>query len=311
MDQAGTLRKLAADGPEGLQGERELPLAEPGRPRSRPPRVIAVSSGKGGVGKTNVVANVACALARLGRRVLILDADLGLANLDVLLGLAPRFTLAHVIAGEKTIEEILVPGPAGVEILPAASGVQELAELQEPQRLALLRELDRLDGGRYDLLLIDTAAGISSNVLTFSAAAQEILVVASPEPTSITDAYALMKVLAAKHRERHFRLLVNSAADPREGKEVYRKLSLAVDRFLHVSLDYAGYVLHDEYVPQAVRQQRLVVELYPYARASRCFLALARQVADRPAPSAPKGGLQIFWRQLATQAAEAPGGRGT
>jgi flagellar biosynthesis protein FlhG len=281
MDQAMTLR--------------HAPCVETER-HSRGVPVIAVTSGKGGVGKTNVVANLAVALARIGKRVLVLDADLGLGNLDVLLGLVPRFTLEHVLAGEKRLSDIALQGPGGIRILPASSGVQDLTHLTPPQQILLQQELDHL-AASIDLLLIDTGAGISSNVLFFASAAHEILVVASPEPTSITDAYALMKVLSHRYDETHFRLLVNMARNQREGLEVFRKIGLVADRFLNISIDYVGFIPDDDYVPLSVCRQRPVIDLYPQAPASLEFQRLAGLVERWPATRVPKGGVQFLWQR--------------
>lgn len=281
MDQAMTLRQMTCIGP-------------PGSPRGVP--VIAVTSGKGGVGKTNVVVNLAVSLARLGKRVLVLDADLGLGNLDVLLGLVPRFTLEHVLSGEKRLSEITVTGPEGIRILPASSGVQDLTHLTPSQQLLLQQELDHL-ADSIDLLLIDTGAGISSNVLFFASAAHEILVIASPEPTSITDAYAVMKVLSSRYDETHFRLLVNMAKNQREGLEVFRKIGLVADRFLNISIDYVGFIPEDDYVPLSVCRQRPVVDLYPQSPASQEFQRLAGLVSQWSVAREPKGGVQFLWQR--------------
>lgn len=260
-------------------------------------RVIAVSSGKGGVGKTNSVVNLAVAFAEMGERVLLLDADLGLGNLDVLLGLAPKYNLGHLLRGEKTIGEVMVKGPSGIMILPASSGVTELTDLSAEERLSLASHLENM-ASEFDMMIIDTGAGISSNVLFFNIAAHEIVVVVTPEPTSITDAYALMKVLLRKHGERSFKLLVNQAKSMKEGVEVYRKISLAAERFLNVSVDYIGCVLHDENVPRAVIRQQAVMEIYPDTRASVCYREIAREIRDQPSRAGLKGGMQFFWRQL-------------
>ena len=214
-------------------------------------RTIAVTSGKGGVGKTNIVANLAFAFRKLGKQVMILDADLGLSNIDVLLDLAPKFNIQHVLSGEKGIADIITETENGVKILPASSGIQELTHLDEFQRLRLLEEFDSYGSG-IDVLLIDTAAGISSNVGFFCATAQEIMVITSPEPTAITDAYALMKVLYTRYQEKKFRLLVNSVRSEEEGLQVFRKLALVAEKFLNISLDYVGHLPHDTSVPKAV-----------------------------------------------------------
>lgn len=296
MDQARTLRKWA----EGSSGA------------PRQPRVIAVTSGKGGVGKTNVVANLAVAFSQLGQRVLILDADLALGNVDVLFGIVPPYTLEHVLLGEKSISEIMVQGPAGIRILPTSSGTEEMTQLTAEQKLILLSELDRLEE-EVDIFLIDTAAGISSNVIYFNTVAQEIVVVATPEPTSITDAYAVMKVLSRQHNEKRFNLLVNMVRGAQEGKEIFKKLSRVADQFLGVAVDYVGAIPYDDYLRMAVCEQKTVVERYPSARSSLRFAELAREILQRPVSPIPKGNVQFLWKSFLFQNAErprAPSGRG-
>ena len=259
-------------------------------------RAIAVASGKGGVGKTNVVANLALALQRRGQRVIVVDADLGLANLDTLLGLHPRATLRHVVHGERGIRDVLVEGPAGVQIVPAASGYEEMTQLTRDQQLVLLDQIDSLDGA-FDVLLLDTGAGISSNVLFFATAAQETLVVTTPDPTALTDAYALIKVLATRYAEQEFGVVVNMARGEAEARRTFNHLSRVAAHFLHVGLQLTGWVPHDPEVGEAVRRQRTVLELAPSAPASRAFEALAAEVASAPRRG-PKGGLQFFFRSL-------------
>jgi flagellar biosynthesis protein FlhG len=246
-----------------------------------PTRIITISSGKGGVGKTNIVANLGFALCRFGKRVLILDADLGLGNLDVLLGLTPEYNLSHVIKGEKTLNEVVVPGPGRLQILPAASGIQEMTALTLEERYQIFSQLNEFMRD-FDIMLIDTAAGISSNVLYFNINADEVLVVAAPEPTSITDAYALMKVLSVKYGSDHFKLVVNSVASEQEADEVYRQISLVADRFLNIKIEFYGGIALDENVKKGVRQQKVVSELAPLSKASRNFATLARKIANTP-----------------------------
>jgi flagellar biosynthesis protein FlhG len=260
-------------------------------------RVIAITSGKGGVGKTSIVGNLGYAFAKTGKKVLILDADLGLGNLDVLLGLAPKFNLSHVILGEKSIEEILIEGPGKMKILPASSGIQELTSLTKDQKVQILKQLDSLIGS-VDVLLIDSAAGISSNVMDFNATAQEIVVVVSPEPTSITDAYALMKVLSLKYSGKACKLMVNMVRRPEEGREVFRQLQLVTDRFLDISIEYLGYVMFDEKVIRGVKSQRIVSEIYPNSEASRCFKDISRKVSNMSPLNIPKGNSHLFWNHL-------------
>lgn len=264
------------------------------------PLVLAVTSGKGGVGKTNVVANLAVALSRMGKRVLIFDSDMGLGNVDLLLGLLPKYTLDHVLSGQKTLAEIMVHGPCGIRTLLSSSGVESLTAISPEQKLILLSELDRLQG-QVDVLLIDTASGISSNVLYFSAAAQEIMVVASPEPASLNDAYAVMKVLSQRYGEKRFHLLVNQVRGEGEAQKVFRKLTRAADRFLDIVIDYAGYIPADDYLRMAVMEQRAVVEVFPLSRASRGFIRVAHRILQWPAAEGLKGNLHFFSRRLLMQ----------
>jgi flagellar biosynthesis protein FlhG len=280
MDQTATVRQAVA-------------VKAPGRIV----RVVAVTSGKGGVGKTNVTANLAVALAHLGRRVMVLDADLGLGNLDVLLGLTPSFSLADVLSGQRRLREVLVPGPGGITVLPAGSGFQNLTALSDHQIRELQSEMDELQE-ETDILLIDTGAGIGRNVTSFATMAQDIIVVAAPEPTSLTDAYALMKVLSTQYGERRFRLLVSMTRTPTDGQDVYRKLSLVAERFLHISINFLGSIPFDPRLAEAVCQQRPLVELYPQSKAAQAFLGLAHDLAEWPLPESPKGGLQFFWQSL-------------
>jgi flagellar biosynthesis protein FlhG len=250
-----------------------------GQKKRKNVRTIAIASGKGGVGKTNVVANLAIALRRLGKNVMVLDADLGLSNIDVLLQLAPKYNIQHVLSGEMTLKDIVVEGPLGIKILPAGSGIQELTSLDEFQRLKLLEEFDAYDGA-LDFLLIDTAAGISENVAFFCIAAQDIVVITTPEPTAITDAYALIKVLFTRYQEKEFRILVNLTRSSEEGFEVFRRLSIAAEKFLNISLDYLGHIPLDEYMQKAVRSQRALLEIYPNSIASRQFAEIGLKFSD-------------------------------
>ncbi|MBI2939774.1 MAG: MinD/ParA family protein [Chloroflexi bacterium] len=249
--------------------------------RARQTRVIAVSSGKGGVGKTNVVVNLAVALGQAGRRVLLFDADLGLANVDVVMGIAPRYHLGHVISGEKRLDEIVVDGPANVRVVPGGSGVLQLANLSAQRRQEVIAALERLDG-TADYLLIDTAAGVSEAVLSFVATADDALIVTTPEPTAITDAYALIKVTAqTAQRLPSFRLIVNQVRDQSEAEEVARKIIAVAQQFLGVTVRPEGYLPIDPAISRAVRRQVPIVLAYPNAPAALRLVNLSRRL-DRP-----------------------------
>lgn len=266
--------------------EHKSSIGEPSRRNERQspqafPKIISITSGKGGVGKTNIVANLGFTLSRFGKKVLIFDADLGLGNLDVLLGLTPQYNLSHVIRGEKRLSDIVIAGPGGMKILPAASGIQDLTALTATERHLVFSQLEEFIV-KFDIMLIDTAAGISANVLYFNINSDEILVVATPEPTSITDAYAMMKVLSVRYGTAHFKLVVNAAANSSEADDVYRQLNLVTDRFLNISMEYYGCIVSDATIKKGVRQQKAVTEMAPLCKASRGFIQLARKIADAP-----------------------------
>lgn len=265
--------------------------------QSKPVRVIAVTSGKGGVGKTNVTVNLAMAMAASGRQVMLMDADLGLANVDVILGLKPMYNLSHVIHGERTLEEVIIEGPGGVKIVPASSGVKLMAELSPIEHAGVVRAFSELSCD-IDTMLVDTAAGISDSVITFSRAAQEVLMVVCDEPASLTDAYALMKVLNREHGVSHFNVLSNMSRSAQEGREMFAKLAKATDRFLEVSLSYMGTVPYDEYLLKAVRKQRPVVDAYPRSRSAVAFKNLAQKADRWPRPDAAAGHLEFFVERL-------------
>jgi flagellar biosynthesis protein FlhG len=259
------------------------------------PRILAVTSGKGGVGKTNVVANLAFSLSELGKRVVVLDADFGLANIDVLLGLTPRYHLGHVLFGNKTLADILVEGPNGIQIIPASSGLQRMSELTAVQRNRLLEGFAGLDA-RTDYFIIDTAAGISRNVVHFLLAAHEVIVISAPEPTAIVDAYAMIKIIIAEDPGKKIQVLVNPVERAEDAHEIYCQINSVVRRFLGRDVDYLGYIEKDPHVPQAVRNQTAVTQRFPNAPASRCFRELARRLSRRGTPlEFPEG---LVWERL-------------
>jgi flagellar biosynthesis protein FlhG len=226
-----------------------------------------------------------------------MDADFGLANLDILLGLSPKYTLEHVLRGEKVIEEILFDGPMGIRIIPASSGIQELTRLDTMSELRLVQGLQRV-AETADWLLIDTAAGIHDSVLKLLMAAQEVILVATPEPTSLVDAYAMVKVLHLREATKPLWLLVNNGQSADEAQETVDQLQAVTERFLGKQLKVLGLIPNDPHVLQAVRQQRGVVELFPHCPATQAFQALARQLLGQV--SLQPDGFASFWRQLAS-----------
>jgi flagellar biosynthesis protein FlhG len=260
-------------------------------------QVIAVTGGKGGVGKTTVAVNLSLALAKLGRRVVLLDADLRLPNIDVMLGLTPTRTLADVIEGRCELRDVLLQGPGGVHIVPAASGAECMAHLSPAQYAGLIHAFSDI-GDHLDMLVIDTAAGIGESVVSFVRAAQEVLLVVCDEPTSINDAYALIKLLNRDYGLSRFRVLANLEQSPQEGRNLFAKLNKITDRFLNVTLQYVGAVPYDECMRKAVQKQRAVYEAFPRSKCTQAFQSIARKIDAWPLPTSPRGHVEFFVDQL-------------
>lgn len=260
-------------------------------------RTISITSGKGGVGKTTLVCNMAYELGRRGKRVLILDGDLGMANVDIMFGQRARLNISHVLENRCQLEDILIDVAPGVQLIPGGSGVYELARLQPLHKQILMDQVSRLNSA-YDFMLIDTAPGIDDNVLYLNAAAQEILVVVTPDPTSLTDAYALIKVLHQRYRENRFSIVANMVRDEQEARHVFQKLSDVASRFLCVGLEYRGFIPADLNMRQAIRSQQLVVQAQSRCPASLAIRALSDNLAQQDRFSELKGGMQFFWNQL-------------
>lgn len=277
LDQAAGLRRMAA-----------LP---------RPVKVIAVASGKGGVGKTSVSINLAVTMAQQGKKVMLLDADLGLANVDVLLGINARRNLSHVISGEASLEDIIVEGPAGVRIVPSASGTKHMLSLSTTEQGGLIRAFSELRD-EVDVMVVDIAAGLTENVITFTRAAHEVVVVVCDDPASLTDAYALIKVLNRYHGVDRFHVLTNMTGNAHEGRQLFEKLARVSQRFLDVTLGYMGAIPYDDYLRKSVQRQLAVVEAYPRSRSALAFRKMAGRTERWPVPHMATGRLEFFVERL-------------
>jgi flagellar biosynthesis protein FlhG len=259
-------------------------------------RTIAITSGKGGVGKTNIATNLAILLCKYNKKTLLMDVDLGLANVDVLLGIHPEYTLQHVITGDKEIKDIILKGPEGLMIVPASSGVEELANLTSLQRERLINSLSQLDD-EVDIVIVDTAAGISSNVLSFVLAANEILIVTTPEPTAITDAYAMIKVIANYRKDVDIKLIVNMYKGREEADRTARKIIEVAKLFLNIEVQNLGFLPLDPNVPQSTRHQRPFVLEFPNSSASSCLNDLAALLVNNTIEE-PKLGIKNYFQRV-------------
>ena len=289
FDQASGLRSRHVN-------NHESQMVVPIRPGLDGLRVIAVTSGKGGVGKTTIAASLAIAFAQQGGRVLAIDGDLGLADLNIVLGISPSYNLADVVNGQKSIEEVLVEAPGGITVLPACPGNYDMANLGDSQRHALFAAIDALED-RFDVVIIDTGAGIGSNAMSFAAAATDVLSVVMRTPTSIADAYAVAKVLHNNYGLRTMQVVPNNVHSVQQADGVFRCLDSVVSQFLPVHLVQQGYVLHDPAIAHALSQGKPLMQFTKEHATSRCISALARRYINSPA-SVMSGGIQLFWRKL-------------
>ncbi len=264
---------------------------------TKPIQVLAVTGGKGGVGKTNVAVNVGVTLAKMGKRVVLFDADLGLANVDVVLGLKTSLTINDVLLNRCTLQDVIQTGPHGLRVIPGASGVQSLVQMQAKEYGGLINAFNSL-AGELDTLIIDTAAGISDSVVRFAQASQEILMVVCDEPASIMDAYALMKVLHLSYGIDRFRIVVNMSSSLYEAKQLFAKLTNVADKYLNVVLHFLGWIPEDELVRKAIRQQCAVVEAYPSCKASVGYWQLAQNISTLASPKGSSKDVQFFIEQM-------------
>lgn len=287
----------------GVAGE---PRRQQDQRQTAAPRVIAVTSGRRGVGKSCLVVNLGLALTRMGKKVLILDADLHLPAIACLLGMTPPHTIAEVLAGTRSLAEVMVPGPGGLTVVPGASQGGKFNQLSQAHKLCLLEELDAL-AGEFDFLLVDAGAGLSSNVVYFNVGAQERIVVADQDLASVTEAYTLIKVLATRYAEKRFKLLFNRISRPQEARRAFDQLTKVADRFLRgsVSLEYLGWVPEDDAMAEAVKGRKVLLEMDPLASASVAVANLADILAYQEPEAALDGNIKFFWQNLHHRAADA------
>jgi flagellar biosynthesis protein FlhG len=269
----------------------------------KPVRVIAIASGKGGVGKTNFSVNLGVSMSKLGRQVALLDADMGLANVDILLGIRPEFNLSHVLTGEKTMHEIMLEGPAGLKVIPASSGIQKMSDLSNIEQGAIINAFSEMDEN-LDVLIVDTAAGISPSVVNFARASQDVIVVVCDEPTSLTDAYAFIKLLNRDYGVNHFHVLSNMVRTIKQGQVLFNKLTKVTDSYLDVSLQYAGAIPYDENLRKSVQKQTAVIEAYPGCEASKAINDIARRIDNWPINNKSDGYLEFFVERMIEYSAQ-------
>ncbi|MCC5792959.1 MAG: MinD/ParA family protein [Legionellaceae bacterium] len=268
--------------------------------RSRPVKVIAVSAGKGGVGKSNVSVNMAVALAKKGKRVLLLDADLGLANVDIMLGLHSKYNLSHVMQGTCHLTDIILEGPDGIKVVPASSGTEYMTQLSAAEHLGIINAFNELTD-ELDYMIIDTAAGISDTVLSFARSSQEVIVVVCDEPTSLTDAYALIKVMSKRYQWERFHIVANMVRQMKDGRELYNKLYRVAGQFLDVRMNYLGAIPFDERVHEAVKKQKPVLSLWPDSPAAKAFAHLADTVDSWLFTEDMSGNTHFFLERLVSE----------
>lgn len=263
----------------------------------KPVRVIAIASGKGGVGKTNLSVNLGVAMAKIGRQVALLDADMGLANVDVLLGIRPQFNLSHVLTGEKSLADIMLEGPAGMKVIPASSGIQKMSDLSNVEQGAIIHAFSEMDDN-LDVLIIDTAAGISPSVVNFARASQELIIVVCDEPTSLTDAYAFIKLLNRDYGVNHFHVLCNMVKSMQQGQALFNKLTKVTDSYLDVTLQFSGAIPYDEDLRKSVQKQNAVIEAYPNSKVSKAITDVARRIDNWPIKTKSDGYLEFFVERM-------------
>lgn len=267
------------------------------RERVNPVKVIAVSAGKGGVGKSNISINLAIALAQNNKKILLLDADLSLANVDIMLGLGTGYNLSHVISGVRSLTDIVLLGPEGIKVIPSATGTDYMTQLSPAQHAGIIDAFNELTDD-FDYLIIDTCAGISDAALSFIRSSQEVILVACDEPASIMDAYAVIKILCNRFHWNRFHILANMVRNVQEGEEVYKRLYQATEQFLDIQLEYLGAIPFDERIHDAVKKQQAVLKAYPKCHAALAFHKIAAKVLAWPPTGAPCSNTSFFLERL-------------
>jgi len=247
----------------------------------KPIRVLAIISGKGGIGKTNIAVNLGVALSQLGKNVALFDADIGLANVDTLLGIEPEFNISHVLKGQKALNDIIEVGPSNLKVIPASSGVQYIPELNNSEHALIIKAFDECRDD-LDVLIVDTATGISNSVVSFIKACQEVVVVISDEPTALVDAYAFIKLLNCEHELFKFHVIANMLESVDDGQILFKKLSKMTHQYLDVALNYLGAVPFDDYLRKAVKQQAAVVDIYPQSKSAQAFRRIGQKISELP-----------------------------
>jgi flagellar biosynthesis protein FlhG len=292
-NQADKLRQMAVD----VKNQIEKEMAQ----EFNHTRVIVVASGKGGVGKSTLALNIALSLCDRDKKVILMDADLGLANIDIMLGLLPKYNLHHVVQGKKNLKDIIISGPGGLSIIPGGSGITELANLGENNLKKLLVELGKLDG-EYDYMMIDTGAGLSNNVTSFLLSANDVIFVTTPEPTSMTDAYGMVKVIARQSTNKTLYLVVNRVVDNIEGVLVAEKFKLVCEKFLNLHIDVLGHVVNEPLIGEGIRRQRAFIEIFPRSQAAKNINSITSNLINSNNKSSSKdinsGGIKGFFKKI-------------
>lgn len=289
---------MVSDQADGLRRRKNLSKIR--KKEAGPVRVIAISSGKGGVGKTSTSINLSVALSKLGNRVVLMDADMGLANVDVMLGLSSNKNLSDVVSGKASLSEIMIDGPEGIKIIPSSSGVQRMAETNSRENSGIIHTFSEIED-EMDCLIIDTAAGITDGVTSFCRAAQDVIVVITDEPSSFTDAYALIKVLKKKYRVSIFNILCNSVKDIKQGEALFQRFHSVCEQFLGVNVRYLGTIPYDPILKIAIQKQKSIVSAKPSAVSAVNYMSIAKKIDSKPIPSSITGHVQFFVESLLKQ----------